>query len=200
MGRARHQGRQHALCIPNGNCALQPVEILETRYPIMHEALAIHEGSAGAGLNRGGFGYYRQFRVLGDYLRVSCFIEKEKTRPWGLFEGGAGKNSAMLVQRESDEEWTTFTEAFGVACNGKFSDVRLGAGDRVRTVTSGGGGYGDPLDRETDRVAVDVRQGFISPALAAEEYGVVCSDDGTVDEAATSALRAEMRAGAGAAS
>ena len=138
--------------------------------------------------------------MLGDYLRVSCFIEKEKTRPWGLFEGGAGKNSAMLVQRESDEEWTTFTEAFGVACNGKFSDVRLGPGDRVRTVTSGGGGYGDPLDRETDRVTVDVRQGFISPALAAEEYGVVCSDDGTVDEAATSALRAEMRAGAGAAS
>ena len=198
-GRATKDGN-NALCIPNGNCALQPVEILETRYPIMHEALAINEGSAGAGLNRGGFGYYRQFRVLGDYLRVSCFIEKEKTRPWGLFEGGAGKNSAMLVQRSTDADWTTFTEAFGVACNGKFSDVRLGAGDRVRTVTSGGGGYGDPLERETERVAVDVRQGFISPALAAEEYGVVCGDDGTVDEVATSALRAEMRAGAGAAS
>ena len=195
-GRAGKDGN-NALCIPNGNCALQPVEILETRYPILHEALAIHEGSAGAGRNRGGFGYYRQFRVLGDYLRVSCFIEKEKTRPWGLFDGEPGKTAAMLVQRSDDEDWTTFTEAFGVACNGKFSDVRLGAGDRIRTVTSGGGGYGDPLERETDRVAVDVRQGFIGPALAAEEYGVVCDDAGTVDEAATARLRAEMRAGAG---
>ena len=103
----------------------------------------------------------------------------------------------MLVQRSTDDEWTTFTEAFGVACNGKFSDVRLAAGDRIRTVTSGGGGYGDPLDRETDRVATDVRQGFISPALAGEEYGVVCSDDGTVDEAATDRLRGEMRAEVG---
>ena len=56
-GRATKDGN-NALCIPNGNCALQPIEILETRYPILHEALAIHEGSAGAGRNRGGFGYH----------------------------------------------------------------------------------------------------------------------------------------------
>ena len=61
-GRATKDGN-NALCIPNGNCALQPIEILETRYPMLHEALALHEGSAGAGRNRGGFGYARQFRV-----------------------------------------------------------------------------------------------------------------------------------------
>ena len=55
-GRATKDGN-NALCIPNGNCALQPIEILETRYPILHEALEIQEGSAGAGRNRGGFGY-----------------------------------------------------------------------------------------------------------------------------------------------
>ena len=192
-GRATKDGN-NALCIPNGNCALQPVEILETRYPILYEALAIHEGSAGAGKNRGGFGYYRQLQVLSEYLRVSCFIEKEKHRPWGLFGGKPGKNSAMLVRREADSEWGTFTGLFGVACNGKFSDVYLRKGDRVRIVTSGGGGYGDPLERDLERIAEDVLQGFISASQAAEEYGVVYLADGvTIDEQATARRRREMK-------
>src|SRR5262249_9085516 len=130
-GRATKDGND-ALCIPNGNCALQPIEILETRYPLSYRALALHEGSAGAGRNRGGFGYYRDVRVEAEELRVSCFIEKEVIAPWGLFGGRPGKNSAMLVSRDGGSTFATFGETFGVACNGKFSDVYLRKGDIVR--------------------------------------------------------------------
>jgi N-methylhydantoinase B/oxoprolinase/acetone carboxylase alpha subunit len=193
-GRATKDGN-NALCIPNGNCALQPVEILETRYPMLHEALAIHEGSAGAGRNRGGFGYARQFRVESEYMRVSCFIEKEDTRPWGLFGGQPGRNSAILVRRAGEERWQTFTEAFGVACNGKFSDVYLQRGDSIRIVTSGGGGYGDPLERDLGRIADDVREAFMSAEQALDEYGAVIRDDGSIDETATAKERGGRKDG-----
>ena len=193
-GRATKDGNT-ALCIPNGNCALQPIEILETRYPMLHEALALHEGSGGAGRNRGGLGYARQFRVESEYMRVSCFLEKEENRPWGLFGGQPGHNSAMLVRRAGEEPWQTFTEAFGVACNGKFSDVYLQRGDSVRVVTSGGGGYGDPLERDLERIAEDVRQSFMSSEQAHEEYGALVRDDGTIDEAATLTERSDRKGG-----
>ena len=192
-GRPSKDGN-NALCIPNGNCALQPVEILETRYPMLHEALEIAEGSAGAGRNRGGLGYARQFRVLSEYMRISCFIEKQHQRPWGLFDGEPGKNSQMLVEHGTSGAWQTFPEAFGVACTGKFSDVYLDQGDRVRVVTSGGGGYGDPLERDLDRIADDIAQGFIPVVQVAEEYGVVfLDDDATIDHNATERLRAQLK-------
>jgi N-methylhydantoinase B len=188
-GRASKDGN-NALCIPNGNCALQPIEILETRYPILHEALAIEGGSAGAGRNRGGFGYHRQFRVMSEELRVSCFIEKEDIRPWGLFGGEAGKNSGILVSQDRGQTFRTMTEAFGVACNGKFSDVYLAQGDSLRIITSGGGGYGPPLERGFDRIEEDVRQGFMSKEQAEAEYAVRFKTDMTeVDVPATEALR-----------
>src|SRR5581483_12307140 len=145
--------------------------ILESRYPILHEALAIEEGSAGAGRNRGGFGYHRQFRVLSDELRVSCFIEKEEIRPWGLFGGEPGKNSGIVVSRDG-KIFRKITEAFGVACNGKFSDIYLKRGDSLRIITSGGGGYGSPLERAFERIEEDVRQGFLSASQAEAEYEV----------------------------
>ena len=190
-GRATKDGN-NALCIPNGNCALQPVEILETRYPMLHEQLAIHEGSAGPGRNRGGFGYTRQFRVTSEYMRISCFIEKEEQQPWGLYGGGPGRNSGMYVARAGEDDFRTFSEACGVACNGKFSDVYLREGDRVRIVTSGGGGYGDPLERDAAQIEEDVRQGFIPAEQAEAEYGVVLDDAGSVDREATARRRREL--------
>jgi N-methylhydantoinase B len=189
-GRATKDGN-NALCIPNGNCALQPIEILESRYPILHEALAIHEGSAGAGRNRGGFGYYRQLRVESEELRASCFIEKEKIRPWGLFGGEPGKNSAVLVSTDGGKRFRTFGKVFGVACNGKFSDVYLKKGDSIRIVTSGGGGYGPPRDRDHERIEQDVLQGYIPRRQAQEEYSVVFRrGTARIDAEATVRLRA----------
>jgi N-methylhydantoinase B len=78
----------------------------------------------------------------------------------------------------------------------------VAAGEVIRIETTGGGGWGDPLAREPWRVALDVRQGKVSPAAAAADYGVVLADAGAVadgddlaaDEAATAALRARLAA------
>lgn len=187
-GRATKDGN-NALCIPNGNCALQPIEILEGRYPMLHEALAIREGSAGAGRNRGGFGYQRQFRVMSDEMRVSCFVEKEKLRPWGLFGGEEGKNAGIFVSRDGGETFATVSELFGVVCNGKFSDVYLQRGDIIRIATSGGGGYGPPSERDFERIEEDVRQGYIPREQAEDEYAVVFNGGERIDAEATARLR-----------
>jgi N-methylhydantoinase B/oxoprolinase/acetone carboxylase alpha subunit len=192
-GRATKDGNT-ALCIPNGNCALQPVEILESRYPIVHEALVLNEGSAGAGRNRGGLGYVRQLRVECDELRVSCFIEKDQTAPWGLFGGLPGSRSGMYVSTDARRRFRTFSEAFGVACPGKFSDVRLHRGDAIRIVTSGGGGYGDPLERDLEAIEADVRQGLLSRRQAARDYRVAFRRGRPeIDREATASLRAGRR-------
>ncbi len=189
-GRSGKDGNS-ALCVPNGNCALQPVEILETRYPMLHQALELYEGSAGAGEHRGGFGYAREFRINADEMRMSCFVEKVEISPWGLFGGKEGKRSAVLVSRGRGE-FETFGEAFGVACNGKFSDVYLQHGDVVRIVTAGGGGYGDPRRRRFEEIEEDVRQGLIPGDQAAAEYDVVFGSDGEhVDPVKTESLRAK---------
>jgi N-methylhydantoinase B/oxoprolinase/acetone carboxylase alpha subunit len=176
-GRATKDGN-NVLCIPNGNCAIAPIEVLETRYPIVHEQFALHEGSGGAGRNRGGLGCIRQIRITSDEMRVSAFIEKEKIQPWGLFGGQPGKNSAILVRQKGRKEFIKFKEAYHTACNGKFSDVVFHKGEAIKLVTSGGGGYGDPLERDFERIAEDVRQGFISRDQAEREYTVVLKTDG----------------------
>ena len=192
-GRATKDGN-NVLCIPNGNCAIAPIEVLETRYPLVHEQFALHEGSGGAGRNRGGLGCIRQIRVSCDEMRASAFIEKETIQPWGLFGGQPGKNSAILVRRQGQDDFITFTEAYHTACNGKFSDILLHDGETLKLVTSGGGGYGDPLDRDFERIAEDVRQGFVSREQVERDYTVVLKPDTSeVDVERTRALRESRR-------
>ena len=179
-----------ALCIPNGNCPVTPVEILEMRYPIFHESYTLHEGSGGAGRNRGGLGTRRQFRVEASEFRMSCFNEREEIPSWGLFGGKPAKNSAVVVRRNGEQGFHTFREAFGTACNGKFSDVYLSKGDTVRLVTGGGGGYGDPLERDFEKIEEDVRQRFVPRDEAEKDYAVVFEPNGRIDTAKTEQLRA----------
>ena len=193
-GRATKDGN-NSLCQYVGNCPSQPVEILETRYPIVHEAFQISEGSAGAGRNRGGFGTMRQFRVECDELRVSAFVERVKIRPYGIFGGKEGGTAGVEIARKNGE-FQTPQEAAGVACEGKFSDVYLYRGDRIRSHCSGGAGYGSPLDREPERIEEDVRGGLIERSQAEREYCVIFSPDGVrIDRPATEKHRAELDAG-----
>ncbi|MSO95738.1 MAG: hydantoinase B/oxoprolinase family protein [Thermoleophilia bacterium] len=186
-----HADGNNALCQYVGNCGCQPVEILETRYPILHESFRIAEGSAGAGRNRGGFGSIREFRVETDELRVSAFVERAVIRPYGLFGGADGGLAGVEIAR-SGSDYAPPRESAGVTCNGKFSDVHLRWGDRIRSYCSGGAGYGSPLERDLGRIEEDVREGFISAEQAAEQYGVVFDTDGSIDAAATERRRAEL--------
>ena len=125
----------------------------------------------------------REFDILGSYTRLTVSSDRQRVHPWGAFGGQEAAGSADIVESldgtrtELPSKVTTF----------------LQQGDHLRTVTPGGGGWGDPLEREPERVARDVREGFVSTARAAEVYGVVVGADGAVNNSATTTRRDAIR-------
>ncbi len=165
-----------------------PVEFTETRFPLRVERLALAPDSGGPGKRRGGLGYLKEFRVLRD-SRFLSVADRSILSCWGLAGGKAGAPFRVTVDPGGPRERVL---------PGLVDDEPIPAGTLVRVETTGGGGWGDPLDREPELVALDVLQGKVSAAAARDEYGVVLVDgaDGepAVDEAATAALRRRLRA------
>ena len=161
-----------------------PVEFTETRFPLRVESLGLAPDSGGAGKRRGGLGYRKEIRVLRDAAFLSV-ADRSILSCWGLAGGRAGKPFRVTVDpggaRERD-------------LPGLVDDEPLAAGTLVRIDTTGGGGWGDSLERETSLVALDVLQGKVSVESARADYGVVCSADGLIDAVATESTRAALRA------
>jgi len=122
-------------------------------------------------------------------LRDAAFLsvaDRSILSCWGLAGGRAGKPFRVTVDPGGLNERDL---------PGLVDDEPLPAGTLVRIDTTGGGGWGDPLEREPELVALDVRQGKVSLTSARDDYGVALgSDDFVVDTGATDALRAELRA------
>ena len=176
-----------------------PVEFTETRFPLIVERLALATDSGGAGTRRGGLGYLKEFRVLRDSAFL-CVADRAILACWGLRGGKAGAPFKVTVDPGGPNERVL---------PGLVDDEPIPAGTLVRVETTGGGGWGDPLEREAELVALDVLEGKVSARRAREEYGVVLagadgpspvndtphgSDAPRVDEAATRALRDRLRA------
>jgi N-methylhydantoinase B/oxoprolinase/acetone carboxylase alpha subunit len=190
-GRGETDGN-NAQIVPHGNCQNTPLEVFETRYPWIHSVYRLNPDGGGPGRTRGGLGITRVMTVEADEIVVSALCDRSKVSPWGVHGGETGDRLAFLVKREGDEEFRTFSEAFGTISPTKFSNVRLQRGDTVMLRSPSGGGYGPPWERPAERVAADVEGGFVSVARARERYGVVFRSDGSLDEAATEVLRREM--------
>ncbi|TKK86923.1 hydantoinase B/oxoprolinase family protein [Herbidospora galbida] len=156
-----------------------PVEFAEARWPLRVERLGLAVDSGGPGRYRGGLGYDKHIRLLRDASFMSI-ADRSILSCWGVNGGRAGRPFVVTVD--------------GVEMDGLVDDFPVREGEIVRVRTTGGGGWGSPFDREPSRVADDVRDGKVSLEAAREDYGVVFSDGLTVDEAATEALRAELRA------
>ena len=195
-GRSQTDGND-AQIVPHGNCQNTPLEIFETRYPWIHSEYRLNPDGGGAGRTRGGLGITRVMTVEADEVVVSALCDRSEVPPWGVAGGGNGQRLAFLVKRDGDDEFRTFSEAFGTISPTKFSNVRLGQGDTVMLRSPSGGGYGPPQERPAVRVADDVRNGFVSTDRARSDYGVVVDSEGAVDEQATSALRKELADGVG---
>ncbi len=169
-----------------------PVEFTETRFPLLVERLALATDSGGPGRRRGGLGYWKEFRVLRDAYFLSV-ADRSILGCWGLDGGKAGAPFKVTVDPDGPNERVL---------PGLVDDEPIPAGTLVRVETTGGGGWGDPLEREADLVGLDVLQGKVSARAAREEYGVIVRViDGTaleIDAAATTALRTRLRAGRGA--
>jgi N-methylhydantoinase B len=164
-----------------------PAEFAETRFPIVVEALALARDSGGPGFRRGGLGYQKDVRALQDVEFIST-ADRSILSCYGVNGGSAGLPYQAIVNPETPAE---------VHLGGMVDNYKLRAGDVIRLRTTGGGGWGDPLDRETSRVLLDVVQGKVSPESARRDYGVVLAEtDGrspAVDEEASVALRNEIR-------
>jgi N-methylhydantoinase B/oxoprolinase/acetone carboxylase alpha subunit len=126
--------------------------------------------SGGPGEFRGGLGGERLLTVMSD-VTVSALLNRMKADPWGILDGGNGARGGIWVKRAGESDWRTFVEAFGTMSPSKFSGIRLQAGDQVRLVMPGGGGYGDPRRRDRTSVARDITEGFITAERAWIDYG-----------------------------
>jgi N-methylhydantoinase B len=170
----------------------QSVELYEQLYPILWEQMELTTDSGGPGRQRGGLGDVRRVRLShGESAVLSSFGDRERFPAWGLFGGGPGRNQGFVVNPGTPDE-----VSIGVMTTGY--DVRRG--DFWDYWSGGGGGFGDPFEREPERVLEDVKDGYVSVEGARRDYGVVvvaeglCYDDWRIDAEATAALRATPRA------
>ena len=165
--------------------SIQPVESVEQKYPLRIERLSLREDSGGDGAWRGGLGCHREIKVLADDAKLSVLGDRGVIPPYGVCEGFGGATNQFTVRRDGVELEPSPVPA-------KVSGFSLRSGDVVVVRTSGGGGYGDPLERDPNLVVDDVRRGLISPQKAREVYGVAVSD-GRMDSSLTADLRNTIR-------
>ncbi len=161
-----------------------PVELEETKDPEIIEFYELVADSGGPGKFRGGLGVRRAYRLLTDARMIST-LERCNAPHAGVAGGLPGGRTIGILDSSIYGDGHEFI---------KTPDQPLAKGDRMTIVTGGGGGYGNPLEREPERVFEDVCEGLVSIDAAREFYGVVFDEDGNLDLAATDALRATRMA------
>jgi N-methylhydantoinase B/oxoprolinase/acetone carboxylase alpha subunit len=162
----------------HSNCRNTPVEVFEYRYPLLTLDYGLAPDSGGPGRRRGGLATTRTLRVLAPEITFSALFDRCRVAPAGLEGGLPAKGSELLVRRVSEPEFRRFDEVFGVASPTKFTNVVLYRGDELRYRTPGGGGFGDPRERERELVRADVEDGYVSEEAAAREYDFVIQESG----------------------
>ena len=163
-----------------------PNEFIEAYFPLRIVRYEPIPDSGGAGLHRGGNGLSVAYEFLAEG-QIAIHDERWLTYPWGVRGGDPGMRSTKrLVRTDGSEEWLP------AKCDG----IDVEQGDVLYFNTWGGGGWGDPLERDPGHVLADVKRGLVT-VEGAKRYGVVIGNDGTIDVAATEKCREEMRAGRG---
>jgi N-methylhydantoinase B len=182
-GRPREDGPSGSVSICQGDVRNGTIEGIEMKCPVMIESRALRPDSGGAGKHRGG---------LGIEFRLKNFVEGRWNfaRPsridcpaWPLWGGKPGATPEWLLRRPGENDFkTTYGHRYPVPANSE-----------VIMLSSGGGGWGDPLERPAAVVREDVLEGYITSEAARADYGVVLDARLALDAAATEALRQELR-------
>jgi N-methylhydantoinase B len=168
------------------NCADAPMEAVELEYPLRVERYELLADSGGAGRRRGGLGVRREIRYLSGDGYFTNRSDAQKFAPPGVLGGLAGRPSRHALVRADG----TLQQLPSKATN-----LEIAEGDLIVLETAGGGGYGDPLQRDSDAVLADVLDGYISVGAAEDDYGVVLNGDGkSVDAHATADRRKRAEA------
>lgn len=160
-----------------------PNEFLELYYPLRIEEYNCVTDSGGAGLFRGGNAQRIFYKFL-EEGEISIHDDRWLSKPWGVLGGEPGKRSSkILVHEDGTRE----------VLPSKKDHIKVSTGDCLEWLTWGGGGYGDPLSRPAETVALEVHRGLVSHD-GARRYGVVVKPDFTVDKSATESLRGKIKA------
>jgi N-methylhydantoinase B len=158
-----------------------PNEFLERYFPLRIERYSTEPDSGGAGLHRGGNGIHMTYRFLEPGM-IAIHDDRWFTYPWGVNGGEPGARARKILEKADGTQ---------IVVGNKVEDVEVEAGDQLHFITWGGGGWGDPLERDPEIVAREVREGLVTEK-GARRYGVVVAD-GQADANATAALRERLR-------
>lgn len=165
-----------------------PIEYIENYYPVLVESYRPVKDAGGAGLHRGGAGIEKIYRLL-EAGTISIHDDRETVPPWGINGGLHGGTSSKWLQKAGNDKPERIKS--------KLDNLPVEPGDKVIFITAGSGGWGDPLEREANKVRKDVLADLVSVERAKTDYGVVVTSDHEVDAAATDALRAKMKSDRG---
>ncbi|HYX91090.1 MAG TPA: hydantoinase B/oxoprolinase family protein, partial [Myxococcaceae bacterium] len=172
--------------VNQSNARIAPIEIIESEFPTRVLRFELIRDSGGPGRFRGGLGIRREYLNLAD-ARFSIRSTRHVIPAAGMAGGSPGRTGDIRINPGTEAERRLPS---------RYSDHPLRTGDVVRLETPGGGGFGDPLDRDPQAVLLDVREGYVSPQAADIAYGVVLRQERhgwILDAAATQTLRAALR-------
>jgi N-methylhydantoinase B len=158
-----------------------PVELIEARYPLFVQKYELRQDSCGAGKFRGGLGVEKFWKALTD-LSLVWIVEQTKYPGWGLFGGKSAMPNLGIINPGTSKEKRV----------GKVVSYKILKGEEIHTYTGGGGGWGNPYERDVEAVLKDIIGGYISLNSARKDYGVAIkkvSDDYLLDKTETNRLR-----------
>ena len=170
-GSATHDGAGPFRTMAHGDTRIIPVELQESMYPFRLEEFSLREDSAGAGRYRGGLGFRKRYRILAACM-LSVNFERVACPPWGVLGGGTAQAGRVRVFKPGRSEPDLVY---------KSEDYALAAGDIVIVETGGGGGYGEPRERDHAAIALDLRRGYVTPDAARRDYGVTIDAKGQLE-------------------
>jgi N-methylhydantoinase B len=181
-GNADHDGLTNG-CSTIGISKTQPIEVLEQYYPVLFHEYGLREGSGGAGKHRGGFGVNYTVELRRGEAQASFVMDHGRVGPQGALGGSDGGKNTVTVRRGG--------ESYTPEHLSKDQDIPIQPGDIIAVGTPGGGGFGNPFERDPDAVLRDVRCGYYTLDQAQVLFGVVLMGDlSGIDSDATASARA----------
>ncbi|AXR78252.1 hydantoinase B/oxoprolinase family protein [Natrarchaeobaculum sulfurireducens] len=185
-GTTDHDGATAIMHITETMVQNIPIEVFESKAPVSFDELSLRQDSGGAGEYRGGLGLRRDFRMESPVGALSI-VQKTREPGWGIDGGDPGAKNGVVLEchDDADERVQVLVDNTDI-----YDDDRQWVGmfrgtfledEVISNRTGGGGGYGDPFDRDPEAVREDVIDGYVSRKAAREEYGVVITDDDDID-------------------
>jgi N-methylhydantoinase B len=182
-GRPFEDGESATVSVCQGDVRNGSIEGIELKCPVLVESRALRRDSCGAGRYRGGLGLDMKVRNLVEGKWNFERSRRSKCPPWGIAGGTAGEPGGNLLKLPGEKAFKWITGA----------NIPVPLNSQAIVRTGGGGGWGDPLERDAALVVADAAEGLISRRAARELYGVVLRGRMSLDESATQRLRDRLR-------